>query len=422
MNKLTVKIKEALFGFVTKRPKLFHKLTKLNEYFQELLRKCEVDATNTEINAFIAALPAGDTGKYARQLRTIMDNVINEAYSWDVSGNRLSRNKYIMLNLRVALGVMKNLSGIVGIQPINKSSGVGSAFFMLYKESDAKPVVTKVDDLRDKIEGRTRPDGTKTYIEGFGGKKMTLEVVSTIVQATHRKLSAVMTIDAMTDMKQVGVDFENEFMKALESEIVHEIVIEVLNDLKSINEIDLIDSALTTFSYYGDDSALSSNVGNLVVLINQHANDIARTTRRGSGNFAVVTPIILSMLQTSKAFVPDAVESFTFYEPVQRVGVLCGTIVVYVSLHVDGVLLGYNGGGSTVDAGYVLSPFIPVRPSGLMTNPVTYQPQVNFLTRMGKVLMPDYGSEVSHYVNYYRYLKLEKRPELPSIDPDLDHA
>ena len=63
-----------------------------------------------------------------------------------------------------------------------------------------------------------------------------------------------------------------------------------------------------TATYVGDEHAA------LAVMINRVANKIAQRTRRGAGNWAVVSPTALTMLQSASISVPRTTEG-TFEAP-----------------------------------------------------------------------------------------------------------
>jgi hypothetical protein len=120
------------------------------------------------------------------------------------------------------------------------------------------------------------------------------------------------------------------------------------------------------------------------IKVNMLANQIARQTRRGPGNFIVGNALAVSLLQTlGSVFVPVPKGSKT-NDLLNHVGTLNGTIAVYYSMVVpDGeLIIGYKGSGE-VDTGYVYSPYIPVMMTGTMIDPATFQPVMGMMTRYG---------------------------------------
>ena len=271
--------------------------------------------------------------------------------------------------------------------------------------------------------------GSGSKIEGSGGRKMNLEVVSQAVEAGSRKLQAGWTIEAMQDLQaQHGLDIESEMTQALSAEIVQEIDAEIITDLLALaGTVQTFDGnpagaygAITgayTPAYVGD------RLANLGVIINYVANEIARRTRRGAGNFIVVSPLIVSVLQSAakSVFAPAVEGSFKGPNNTMLVGTLNGTIKVYsylwntagsgLDLGLPGsspqagaddvILVGYKGGNGETDTGYFYAPYIPLMSSGVVVNPLTFQPVVSLMTRYGKTSFTDVTSSLGNSADYY---------------------
>ncbi|KKN29965.1 hypothetical protein LCGC14_0838840 [marine sediment metagenome] len=268
------------------------------------------------------------------------------------------------------------------------------------------------------IGGITR-GGSGSFLEGSGGRKIGLEVVSQAVEAGSRKLQAGWTIEAMQDLNaQHGLDVESEMTQAMSAEIVQEIDAEIITDLLAIaGTVDTWDgttvSAGLTPNYVGDRFA------NLAVLINRVANEIGRKTRRGVGNFMVVSPMIVSVLQSAakSVFAPSTEGSFKGPNNTAMVGTLNGQLKVYSYLWnqaqpgadaypgltptQDQILIGYKGGNGETDTGYFYCPYIPLMSSGVVVNPLTFQPVVSLMTRYGKTAFTDPNVSLGNSADYY---------------------
>ena len=271
--------------------------------------------------------------------------------------------------------------------------------------------------------------GSGSFIEGSGGRKMTMDVVSQAVEAGSRKLQAGWTIEAMQDLNaQHGLDLESEMTQALSAEIVQEIDQEIITDLIALaGTVDNFDGAGS--GYYGGGGAgnyapafVGDRLANLGVVINRVANEIARKTRRGAGNFIVVSPLVVSVLQSAakSVFAPAVEGSFKGPNNTQLVGTLNGTIKVYsyiwnqagasnglASPPVTGlptndtILVGYKGGNGETDTGYFYCPYIPLMSSGVVVNPTTFQPVVSLMTRYGKAIFTDTATSLGNSADYY---------------------
>ena len=268
--------------------------------------------------------------------------------------------------------------------------------------------------------------GSGSFLEGSGGRKMTLDVVSQAVEAGSRKLQAGWTIEAMQDMNaQHGLDIESEMTQALSAEIVQEIDQEIITDLLALaGTVDSFDGA--GGGVYGQAAGnytpafVGDRLANLGVIINRVANEIARKTRRGAGNFIVVSPMIVSILQSAakSVFAPAVEGSFKGPNNTMLVGTLNGTIKVYSYLwnqagagvnlsnatpaaQDDTILVGFKGGNGETDTGYFYCPYIPLMSSGTVINPVTFQPVVSLLTRYGKAVFTRQETSLGNSSDYY---------------------
>ena len=174
-------------------------------------------------------------------------------------------------------------------------------------------------------------------------------------------------------------------MQALAQEITAEIDQEVLTSLRAL-------SGTATDTYHqGNIQAAHSTtfVGDahaaLAVLINRAANLIAARTRRGAGNYVVVSPTMLTVLQsaTTSAFARTTEGSFEAPTNTKFVATLNNTMKVFVDQYASDatpILVGYKGDGE-MDAAAFYCPYIPLMSSGTVLDPSTFEPTVSFMTR-----------------------------------------
>lgn len=267
--------------------------------------------------------------------------------------------------------------------------------------------------------------GSGSVLEGSGGRKLTLDVVSQAVEAGTRKLQAGWTIEAMQDLQsQHGLDLESEMTQALSTEIVQEIDYEILSDLVALaGTTEVFDGAgAGTYGTGGNytPAFVGDRLANLGVIINRVANEIARKTRRGAANWIVVSPMIVSVLQSAakSVFAPAVEGSFKGPNNSMLVGTLNGTIKVYSFLWNqagafaslggvpaaaidDVILVGYKGGNGETDVGYFYCPYIPLMSSGVVIHPVTFQPVVSLMTRYGKAVFTRTETSLGNSSDYY---------------------
>ena len=242
--------------------------------------------------------------------------------------------------------------------------------------------------------GTSGAGDTTSGLEGKAGNTMSIEILRQTVEAKTRKLSARWTFEAAQDAQsQQGIDVEAEIMAALAQEITAEIDQEIIGSLKALAaagtgsafgaNTEAYDQAAVsgTATYVGDEHAA------LAVMINRVANKIAQRTRRGAGNWAVVSPTALTMLQSASTSAFARTTEGTFEAPTNTkfVGTLNSSMRIYVDSYAadtSAVLVGYKG-SSEADAAAFYCPYVPLMSSGVVLDPATLEPLVGFMTRYG---------------------------------------
>jgi len=240
-------------------------------------------------------------------------------------------------------------------------------------------------------------------LEGAAGNQLSIQILKQTVEAKTRKLSARWTFESAQDAQsQHGIDVEAEIMAALAQEITAEIDQEVLASLRTLSgaAVETYDQAGVsgTATFVGDEHAA------LAVQINRASNLIAQRTRRGAGNFAVVSPFALTILQsaTTSAFARTTEGTFEAPTNTKMVGTLNNAMRVYVDTYAgDGtaVLVGYKG-SSESDAAAFYCPYIPLMSSGVVLDPGTFEPTVSFMTRYGYVELNNTASSLGNAADY----------------------
>jgi len=239
-------------------------------------------------------------------------------------------------------------------------------------------------------------------LEGNGGKQISVQILRQAVEAKSRKLQARWTFEAAQDAQsQHGIDVEAEIMAALAQEITAEIDQEILLSLSTLATLEeTFDQAAVsgTATFVGDEHAA------LAVLINRVANKIAQRTRRGAGNWAVVSPAVLTVLQsaTTSAFARTTEGTFEAPTNTKFVGTLNGAMRVFVNTYASdsqAVLVGYKGTSET-DAAAFYCPYIPLMSSGVVLDPSTFEPVVSFMTRYGYVELTNTASSFGNAADY----------------------
>jgi hypothetical protein len=327
------------------------------------------------------------------------------------AGNIATLNRVILPVIRrVMPTVIAN--ELVGVQPMTGPVGQIHTLRVRYSDSftgtaggsttageEALSPFKIAEGYSGNANGKADPTAAK---EGVAGNQLSIQILKQTVEAKTRKLSARWTFEGAQDAQsQHGIDVEAEIMAALAQEITAEIDQEVLRSLATLagTGTDTYNQASVsgTATFVGDEHAA------LAVLVNRAANRIAQRTRRGAGNWAVVSPAILTVLQsaTTSAFARTTEGTFEAPTNTKMVGTLNGAMKVYVNTYADDddVLVGYKG-TSESDAAAFYCPYIPLMSSGVVLDPTSFEPTVSFMTRYGYVELSNTASSLGNAADY----------------------
>jgi len=330
------------------------------------------------------------------------------------SGNVAVLNKVILPVIRrVMPTVIAN--EIVGVQPMTGPVGQIHTLRVRYAQASSGATSVAAGDealspfkIAEQYSGASTGKAAATAaLEGEAGNKLSIQVLKQTVEAKTRKLSARWTFEAAQDAQAMhGLDVEAEVMAALAQEITAEIDQEVIGSLQAlagtaVSTFDQVGGAASftgTPTYVGDQHAV------LAIQINQAANLIAHRTRRGAGNYVVVSPTALTVLQsaTTSAFARTTEGTFEAPTNTKFVGTLNSSMRVYVNAYADTtspVLVGYKG-PNEMDAAAFYCPYIPLMSSGVVLDPTTFEPVVSFMTRYGYVELTNTASSLGNAADY----------------------
>jgi len=327
------------------------------------------------------------------------------------AGNVATLNRVILPVIRrVMPTVIAN--ELVGVQPMTGPVGQIHTLRVRYSDtynSGTSGAVAGEEALSpfkiaESYSGATSGRAASTAaLEGVAGNKLSIQILKQTVEAKTRKLSARWTFEAAQDAQaQQGIDIEAEIMAALAQEITAEIDQEILASLASLagsQNFEVYDQSNVsgTATFVGDEHAA------LAVQINRVANRIAQRTRRGAGNWAVVSPTMLTVLQsaTTSAFARTTEGTFEAPTNTKMVGTLNSAMKIYVNTYAgtDDILIGYKG-SSESDAAAFYCPYIPLMSSGVVLDPSTFEPVVSFMTRYGYVELTNTASSLGNAADY----------------------
>ena len=363
------------------------------------------------------ALLEGLSGNRKASMNVVLENTrkyLGEAATAGAtsSGNVATLNRVILPVIRrVMPTVIAN--EIIGVQPM--TGPVGQIHTLRVRYADSGDGIVAGEEALSPFKIAAAYSGNNTdanpkaastaQLEGQPGKRMSIQILKAPVEAKSRKLSARWTFEAAQDAQsQQGIDIEAEIMAALAQEITAEIDQEILASLRGLASVEeTYDQALVsgTATFVGDEHAA------LAIQINRVSNLIAQRTRRGAGNWAVVSNQALTILQsaTTSAFARTTEGTFEAPTNTKFVGTLNGAMRIYVDSYKadtdtnNQVLIGYKG-ASEADAPAFYCPYIPLMSSGVVLDPNTFEPVVGFLTRYGYVELSNTASSLGNAADY----------------------
>ena len=364
------------------------------------------------------ALMEGLNGQKAKVMETTLENT-RKHLSESATAGATSAGNVATLN-RVILPVIRRVmptviaNELVGVQPMTGPVGQIHTLRVRYSDStDGGDVNTtageealspfKIAEAYSGNNGSPASAAASSSLEGQAGNRLSIQILKQTVEAKTRKLSARWTFESAQDAQaQHGIDVEAEVMAALAQEITAEIDQEVLASLENLAgaaaESYDQSSVSGTATFVGDEHAA------LAVQINRVSNLIAQRTRRGAGNWAVVSPFALTILQsaTTSAFARTTEGTFEAPTNTKMVGTLNNAMKVYVNTYANDtspVLIGYKG-SSESDAAAFYCPYIPLMSSGVVLDPSTFEPVVSFMTRYGYVELSNTASSLGNAADY----------------------
>ena len=363
------------------------------------------------------ALLEGLNGNKRTVMATTLENT-RKYLSESATAGATSAGNVATLN-RVILPVIRRVmptviaNELVGVQPMTGPVGQIHTLRVRYADNFTSASGTGATAGEEALspfkiaEGYSGNDdikaGSTASLEGAAGNRLSIQILKQTVEAKTRKLSARWTFEAAQDAQaQQGIDIEAEVMAALAQEITAEIDQEVITSLSTLAGT----AALTydqgavsgTATFVGDEHAA------LAVQINRVSNQIAQRTRRGAGNWAVVSPFALTILQsaTTSAFARTTEGTFEAPTNTKMVGTLNNAMKVYVNTYAAdnaNVLVGYKG-SSESDAAAFYCPYIPLMSSGVVLDPSTFEPTVSFMTRYGYIELSNTASSLGNAADY----------------------
>lgn len=294
----------------------------------------------------------------------------------------------------------------VGVQAMNGPVGVAFALRFVYggvNMGSAGSYNEAAFDKVDKFSGftgslsgvsGTADTGTGAPVASAEGWQMLpgsgnfpqlqLKLERVAIEALTRKLGASYSLEAAQDIKAMhNLDIDREMVNVLQYEIMAELDRELLYNIKTVAvDTSIGGAAASSINVSASDGRWSqekfSNVVNAIVAA---SNNIAISTRRGAGNFVVVSPRVATAIQAAGPQFTRNQANVNATGIIVDVGSINGTITVYRDSYAtsDYALVGYKGPGIS-DAGIIYSPYI----MGLFSRaiePQDFSPRVGVMSR-----------------------------------------
>ena len=231
--------------------------------------------------------------------------------------------------------------------------------------------------------------------------EMGFTIEKATVSAKTRALKAEYSLELAQDLKSIhGLDAESELANILSTEILAEINREVIRTINSqaktgANTSNTAINGVFDLSSDADGRWSVEKFKGLMVQIEREANQIAKETRRGRGNFIITSSDVASALAATGMldYAPALATNLQVDDTGNTfAGVLNGRTRVYIDPYatVDYITVGYKG-TNAYDAGLFYCPYVPLT----MVRAVgenDFQPRIGFKTRYGMASNPFVGA------------------------------
>jgi hypothetical protein len=216
-----------------------------------------------------------------------------------------------------------------------------------------------------------------------------------------------------------GLDAEAELANILSSEILAEINRELIRTVYAKANLGALQASVAlkgVFNVNSDSDGrwMAEKFKGLIMQIEREANKIAIDTRRGKGNFVLVSSDVASALAAAGVmdYAPALATGLSVDDTGNTfAGTLNGRLKVYVDPYANGdfACVGYRG-ANPYDAGLFYCPYVPLT----MVKAVgenDFQPRIGFKTRYGLQQIPFVGTAAGAGTNranpYFRIFRVD---------------
>jgi len=345
------------------------------------------------------------------------DDVLNEA-NFSNSTNSITQLGQDSAYKPIALALVRRTfpalfaNKVVGVQAMSTPVGLAYALRIIYADRsnnnvgpeaawDQVPTYSGFTGSTSGTSATYSTSGSGTGVNTSAGEnwqigtdypQLKLQLEQVAIVAKTRKLAASFSLEAAQDIRAMhNLDIEREIVNVLQYEIIAELDRELISKLKTTAvtgtggaaavQLDMNQTQSSATSYI-DGRYSQEQLASMVTSIIHQANVIATSTRRGAGNFVVVSPTVSTALQSVRpAFSGNDASVNATQAGVAQIGTLNGNITVYRDQYAtdDYALVGYKGPGQN-DCGVIYSPYI----SGVMNRTIAqedFSPRIGVMSR-----------------------------------------
>jgi len=344
------------------------------------------------------------------------DDILNEAQFSNSIGS-ISQLDHGSAYKPIALALVRRTfpalfaNKVVGVQAMSTPVGLAYALRIIYANIsggnvgpeaawDQVPIYSGFTGSTSGTSATYNTSGAGTGVFTSAGEawqigtdypQLKLQLEQVAIVAKTRKLAASFSLEAAQDIRAMhNLDIEREIVNVLQYEIIAELDRELIGKLKTTAvtgtggaaaiALDLEVSASQTG--YVDGRWSQEQLASMVTSIIHQANKIATSTRRGAGNFVIVSPTVATALQSVRpAFSGNDASVNPTQAGVAQIGTLNGSITVYRDQYAtdDYALVGYKGAGQN-DCGVIYSPYV----TGVLNRTVAqedFSPRIGVMSR-----------------------------------------
>jgi len=235
---------------------------------------------------------------------------------------------------------------------------------------------------------------------GFTVEKVTVEAKTRVLQAEY-------TMELAQDLKAVhGLDAEAELANILSAEILGEINREVIRSINELAKVGTAGVAKGVLALAPSSGSAGADGGSgrwqaeifqgLAFRLEQEANQIAKETRRGKGNYVICSSNVAAALSAAGSMAYGSGQEAATLAVDNAGNTFAGTLKNGMKVYVDPyayqdyATVGYKG-TNTYDAGLFYCPYVPLTMMKAV-NAEDFQPKVGFKTRYGLQQNPFAGT------------------------------